>query len=147
MRREGRGVLWPLKGEPRSVRPSIVRMLVSLLVLAQGLALAACGGGATTAPASYPPGAIVVTADARKFDTSQLLVPADTRFTLVFVNREADQHNIAIRTKSGFDGDLLFRFDPISVQTVVLEAGPIAAGTWFFLCEVHPTMTGTVLAQ
>jgi plastocyanin len=120
--------------------------LLALIVLIPGLALSACGGGAT-APASYPPGAIVVTANARKFDTSQLLVPADTKFTLVFVNKEADMHNLAIRTKAGFDGDLVFRFDPISNSSVVLEAGPIAAGTYYFLCEVHPTMTGTVIAQ
>jgi len=129
------------------VRPSVLRMLVVFAVLVQGFALAACGGSATTAPASYPPGAIVVTADARHFDTSQLLVPADAKFTLVFVNKEADMHNLAIRTKAGFEGDLVFRFDPISVSTVVLEAGPIAAGTYFFLCEVHPTMTGTLIAQ
>ncbi len=129
------------------MRPTVLRTLVAITVLVSGIALAACGGSAATAPPSYPPGAIVVTADARKFDTSQLRVPAGSKFTLVLVNKEADQHNIAIRTKAGFEGDLLFRFDPISVSTAVLEAGPIAAGTYFFLCEVHPTMTGTVIAQ
>jgi len=126
---------------------TILRARLARFVLFGALTLAACGGGAATAPPSYPPGAIVVTANARTFDTSQLVVPADTKFTLVFVNKEADQHNLAIRTKAGFEGDLLFRFDPISVSTVVLEAGPIAAGTYYFLCEVHPTMTGVVLAQ
>ena len=129
------------------MRPSVLRLLVALVALVPGLALAACGGGSATAPASYPPGAIVVTTDNRKFDSTELLIPADTKFTLAFVNKEADRHNIAIRTKAGFEGDLVFRFDPISVSTVVLDAGPIAAGTYFFLCEVHPTMTGTVLAH
>jgi plastocyanin len=128
------------------VRRSVIRLLPALIVLISGLALAACGGGAA-APATYPPGAIVLTANARKFDTSQLLVPADTKFTLVFVNKEAEAHNVAIRTKAGFEGDLVFRFDPISNSTVVLEAGPIATGTYYLLCEVHPTMTGTVIAQ
>jgi plastocyanin len=129
------------------VRSSSLRTLVALVAIVPGVVLAACGGSAPAAAPTYPPGAIVVTADSRTFDTSQLVVPADTTFTLVFVNKEADQHNIAIRTKAGFEGDLVFRFDPISVSTVTLEVGPIAAGTYYFLCEVHPTMTGTVLSQ
>lgn len=129
------------------MRASSLRTLVALVVILPGVVLAACGGSSPSASPSYPPGAIVVTANARKFDTAQLLVPAGTKFTLVFVNKDGDQHNLAIRTKAGFDGDLVFRFDPISASTVVLEAGPIAAGTYYFLCEVHPTMTGTVIAQ
>jgi plastocyanin len=110
------------------------------------LAVVGCGGAATPAP-SYPPGSIVVTADARKFDTDRLLVPADERFTLVLVNDDSDQHNIAIRTMPGFDGEIVFRHDPISKSTFTTEVGPIAAGTYYFLCELHPTMTGTVVAQ
>jgi plastocyanin len=120
--------------------------LAALLVLIPALGLAACGGAATPPP-SYPAGAIVVTADARTFDTSELVVPAGTSFALVLVNRATDPHNVAIRTKSGFDGEIIFRHDPISATTVVLEVGAIPAGTYFFLCEVHPSMTGTVLAR
>lgn len=127
------------------MRPPLPRLVV-LAVLAPVLAIGACGSE-TKAPESFPPGAIVVTAQNRTFDTSQLVLPAGTPFVLVLVNRDADQHNIAIRTKPGFDGDLVFRHDPISASTVVLNAGPIAAGSYFFLCEVHPTMAGTVIVR
>ncbi|MEW5991961.1 MAG: cupredoxin domain-containing protein [Chloroflexota bacterium] len=110
------------------------------------LALAGCGGAATPPP-SFPPDAIVVTTENRTFSTQELIVPADERFSLVLVNRDGEAHNIAIRSKPGFDGELVFRHDPITASTVVLEAGPIPAGTYFFICEVHPAMTGTVLAQ
>ena len=80
------------------------------------------------------------------FDTKELQIPAGTTFSLAFVNEDGDTHNIAIRTKSGFDGDLLFRFDPVSATTLILSAGPIPKGNYFFLCEVHPQMSGTVFA-
>lgn len=127
------------------MRPGIGRPLVVALL---GLLLVVAGcGGAASPPPSFPPGAIVVTVENRQFSTTQLIVPADTKFSLVLVNRDGDPHNIAIRTKQGFDGDLIFRHDPISASTVVLEAGPIPKGTYYFICEFHPTMTGTVLAQ
>jgi plastocyanin len=126
--------------------PPRAALALAALVLAPVLVLAGCGGGATAAP-SYPPGSIVVTAEARKFDTDRLLVPADARFTLVLVNNDSEQHNVAIRTMPGFDGEIVFRHDPISKSTFTSEVGPIAPGTYYFLCEVHPTMTGTVVAQ
>ncbi len=119
--------------------------LVVLLALI-GLIAGACGGGATPAP-SFPAGSIIVTADSRAFDTTELQVPADAPFTLVLVNEESDAHNIAIRTRPGFDGDLIFRFDPVSRRTVVLTAGPIPKGAYFFLCERHPKMSGTVIVD
>ena len=125
---------------------SIARSRAPLSLLALLLALAGCGGSASPPP-SYPPGAIVITAQSQRFSTSELIVPADETFSLVLENRDADMHNIAIRTKQGFEGDLIFRHDPIAASTIVLEVGPIAAGTYHFLCEVHPAMTGTVLAQ
>ncbi len=112
--------------------------LVALLV-------AACGGAPSPSP-SFPAGAIVVHAKDRTFDTRELQVHAGTEFNLVFVNEDGDLHNIAIRTQSGSGGDLLFRFDPVSTKTVVLTVGSIPKGSWFFLCEVHPTMWGTVFA-
>jgi plastocyanin len=128
------------------VRPNIRRPLAAFALLGLLLAVAGCGGSASPPP-TYPPGAIVVTAENRRFDTSELIVPADSAFPLVLVNKDGDPHNIAIRTKRGFDGELIFRHDPITASTIVLEVGPIPAGTYYFICELHPEMTGTVLAQ
>jgi plastocyanin len=136
------------------VRPLLARHLrlarlatfPGAIALAAVVALAGCGGAATPAP-SFPPGAIVVTAQNQKFDTSELRIPADKKFVLVLDNKDGEAHNIAIRTNQGFTGELVFRHDPITASTVVLDVGPIAAGTYFFICEVHPAMTGTVLAQ
>lgn len=128
------------------MRPNTRRLLAASALLGLLLAVAGCGGSASPPP-TYPPGAIVVTAENRTFDTSELVVPAASVFPLVLVNKDGEPHNIAIRTKQGFDGELVFRHDPITASTIVLQVGPIPAGTHYFICEVHPSMTGTVLAQ
>lgn len=115
---------------------------ISLLGVAS-LLIAACGGVATPAP-SWPADAIVVTAKDRQFDTKELQIKGDTETTLVLINKDSDAHNIAIRTRSGFDGDVLFRFDPVSARTIVLPVGKLPKGSYFFLCDVHPAMSGTV---
>ncbi|TAK00209.1 MAG: hypothetical protein EPO36_09575, partial [Chloroflexota bacterium] len=121
------------------MRPSLARpfrldrlaTFPAALALAAVVALAGCGGAATPPP-SFPPGAIVVTAQNQKFSTSELRIPADEKFPLVLVNKDGEAHNVAIRTKQGFDGELVFRHDPITASTVVFDVGPIAAGTYYF---------------
>ena len=128
----------------RSSRPARGSRL-AIVLASVALIASSCGGSATPAP-SFPAGSIIVTAKNRVFDTKELRVPADTVVTLVLVNEESDLHNIAIRTGAGFDGDLIFRFDPVSIKTVVLTVDPIPKGSYFFLCEIHPAMSGTVVA-
>ena len=89
----------------------------------------------------------MVTAQNLTFDTDELFLPADKSFPLVLVNKDADQHNIAIRTGRNFDGELLFRMDPFGASTVQVPAGPFAEGTYFFICDLHPVMSGTVIVQ
>lgn len=126
--------------------PTTGRSYRFALVALIALLVAACGGSASPPP-TFPPGAIVVHARNRAFDTTQLVIPADTAFSLAFVNEDGDMHNIAIRTKSGFDGEVLFRFDPVGSGTVILPVGKIPKGNYFFLCEVHPNMSGNVVAN
>jgi hypothetical protein len=111
------------------------------------LAVAACGGPAATPVVTLSPGAIVITAHNTTFDRTELFLPADRTFPLVLVNEDVDMHNIAIRTARSFEGELIFRMDPFSSDTVEVPAGPIAEGTYFFICEVHPVMSGTVIVQ
>ncbi len=123
---------------------SLTARLITALVAVAFMA-GSCGGAASPPP-SFPAGTVVIHARNLAFDTKELQIPAGTTFSLAFVNEDGDTHNIAIRTKSGFDGDLLFRFDPVASTTIVLSVGPIPKGSYFFLCEVHPQMNGTVFA-
>ena len=79
------------------------------------------------------------------FDTDKLAFPADTETTLTFDNKDANTpHNFAIyeddtATTPLFQGDLV-----TGVATAEYKIPAIAAGTYYFQCDVHPNMNGTL---
>jgi plastocyanin len=92
------------------------------------------GGDATT----------TVTAANIEFDTATINLPADQPSTIHFVNDDAGvQHNIAIYeddtvTAELFQGELITGPDEIDYAI-----DPLAAGNYYFQCDVHPNMNGT----
>lgn len=103
------------------------------------------GGGATPAP-SLPAADVTVTAENIAFTETSLTIPAGKPFTLAFDNRDAGTtHNVAIHDASGAE---LFKGEIITGPKVVVYNVPaIPAGTYTFVCSVHPNMTGTVTAK
>lgn len=95
-------------------------------------------------PAEEPEAlALSISAENIQFDTDVLEVPADMPFRIVFENRDRDQHNVAIYTEQG--GEALFRgeiFGGPEEKTYTVD--PLEAGTYYFHCDVHPNMNGTV---
>jgi len=80
------------------------------------------------------------------FDTDTLNLPADTPTTLTFENKDANTpHNFAIyeddtATTPLFQGDIV-----TGPATVEFKLPAIPAGEYYFQCDVHPTMNGTVV--
>ena len=110
------------------------------------------GGGGTPAPSeTLAPDADVVevVAEGIAFDPLELTVAADAPFGIDFDQRDSGVggHNVEIRTEDGtslFKGQVLL--DPGQVQYVVPS---LEAGTYTFLCTVHPiaSMTGTLTVE
>jgi len=106
------------------------------------------GGSPTPAPsgASQPPAGTVVRESALNiaFEVGELQVPADAEFQIEFENKDAGiPHNIEIKDATGatvFKGDI---FNGVETRTYTVQA--LAAGTYPFLCTVHPNMTGTLV--
>jgi plastocyanin len=110
------------------------------------------GGGGAPGPipgtpppgGAPPPSSVSIAASGLQFDTSSFALPA-AGGTIRFTNNDAGtQHNIAIY-KDSSAADNLFRGDFLTgVDTVEYQVPPIPAGTYYFQCDVHPTMNGSV---
>jgi plastocyanin len=80
------------------------------------------------------------------FEQASVEVPADTAFTIHFDNKDAGQlHNVEIKDGGGAT---LFRGEIITGPAVIDYAvDPLPAGSYSFICSVHPNMTGTMTAS
>ena len=89
---------------------------------------------------------MTVTASGIAFDTSTIDLPANQPSTIHFVNEDnATQHNIAIFPSADDLANPLFRGDLVTGPGEIdYQVDPLEAGEYYFHCDVHPTMNGTV---
>ena len=127
------------------------RLTLTFGLVALAAVLAACSGASaapgaqSTPPAGTTGGATVaVVAKDIKFVTPAVAVKAGTAFAIDFDNQDGAPHNIAISDASGAK---VFKGDIVSSSKVSYQVPALAAGTYTFICEVHPDMKGTITAQ
>jgi plastocyanin len=126
-------------------RRSPVALVIAIAVLGAACAGTALGYGRP--PASLDPASPMLGAEGVAFDRTEVAVPANERFILVFENRDAVSHNVSIYA-DGAHRDRLFEG--------VLFGGPatrwypvpaLAPGAYEFVCDLHPNMTGLLTAH
>jgi len=98
------------------------------------------GGGGGGAPP------VQVVAANIAFDTDTIALPADVPSAITFDNQDAGvQHNISIYSDPSL-GQTLFPGDLVTgPETIEYAIPPEPAGEYYFQCDVHPTMNGTVV--
>jgi len=127
---------------------STIRAL-RLSLAAVALVVAGCGASAAAndhPPASLDPASPRISAVGIAFDAAALAVPANRPFTLIFENRENVPHNVSIyadaaRQDRRFEGAV---FSGPATRWYPVPA--LAPGTYVFVCDVHPDMTGSLVA-
>jgi plastocyanin/mono/diheme cytochrome c family protein len=109
-------------------------------------------GSATPAPqATLPPGATILelTAASISFDKKELTAPAGVAFGIHFVNTDAApiDHDVDIRTTD--NATVIADNAKILQGEVTYTIAPLKAGTYTFICSVHPvaSMTGTLTVK
>jgi plastocyanin len=100
-------------------------------------------GAAKQSPEKAPAGAVSIVAQGLAFDTPELTLPAQGEVVIAFDNQDAGiPHNVAIYTEQG--GDPIFQGEIVTGPTTVDYRFPAPdPGTYFFQCDIHPTMTGS----
>jgi plastocyanin len=103
----------------------------------------AAGGDSGSGTATVENGEVTITAADLAFDASTIEAPAGEAFTITLVNNDSAPHNISIYTEK--DGDAIVQGDIINQgETVTIEVPAQEAGEYYFHCDVHPDMSGTV---
>lgn len=112
--------------------------------LATAAVLAACGGTSPTQPAADPADAdSTITSVDIEFDQTTLTAAAGESFTLALVNEDSMPHNVAIYTESSASEEL-FIGEYVTDDTIVYEVPALEPGEYFFRCDLHPDMVGTL---
>ena len=124
------------------------RLTLALGLVTLAAVLAACSGAAagssSPAPSSGTPADVSISAKDLKFSQSQLSAKAGAAFTIDFDNQESAPHNVAIKDAAGA---LIFKGEIVTATKITYAVPALAAGTYDFLCEVHPDMKGQITAQ
>jgi plastocyanin len=122
-------------------------------------ASAAPSGAASAAPSGSPAGSPAASGGAAEtvlqlaaaniaYDQTDLAAPAGVPFQIAFTNNDAGiPHNVSIHQGSP-TGTEVFKgaiFTGVATQTYDVPALP--AGTYSFVCSVHPNMTGTLTVK
>lgn len=121
------------------------RLVAAPVLLATVAAIAACGGdgggeGLSTEPVPDDPDVVVVAED-MAFDPDEVRVAAGEPVTIVIDNRdEGVNHNIHVEDAPAPNKTRLEQGVSHQALTVNLEPGE-----YDFVCDIHPTMTGTIV--
>jgi plastocyanin len=99
-----------------------------------------------TITAAEGAGGIKVVAQNTAFDVKEIDLPADTPSKLTVENKDPFAHDLSIYQDESASGTPLFTFEPFpGPATKSFPVPAIKEGEYYFHCDIHPTMNGTVV--
>jgi len=134
-----------------ALRRSALLSLSALVVLAvsacapsqSGTDADGSSGGGTVAVTD---GVVEITAADLQFDANVIQAPAGEAFTITLVNNDSAPHNISVYTEQ--DGEEIVIGDVIDGgETIDVEVPALDAGEYYFVCDIHPDMNGSVVVE
>ncbi|MGW0469281.1 cupredoxin domain-containing protein [Streptomyces sp. NPDC003027] len=128
----------------RSRRPHMVVAIVVLCLLTALAGCSASGGTAPTSPSPSTPSATSVSEERIvikdfRFEPADLTVAPGVK--VFVVNEDSAPHTVTAEDATAFDTGTIE-----GGQTATFTAPP-TAGTYRYLCDIHPSMTGTLTVR
>ncbi|CAN5847282.1 hypothetical protein BH24CHL6_BH24CHL6_04020 [soil metagenome] len=120
---------------------------MALLGLLLAAMLAACGATAAPAVPQAPAEAdATIRSGSMEFDRDTVNVPAGKAFSLLYVNESPMPHNVSIYGDESLN-EKLYIGEIIEEGSVVYDVPAMPAGEYYFHCDIHPEMSGSVFAR
>jgi plastocyanin len=122
-------------------------LLLGVVVLAAaGAACSPAAGGQPASAGPVDPNAPVISAQGNVFSPATLTVKAGKAFTLRFDNKDGAPHNVAIYKDAGASEKISIG-EIVSSTSASQQVPALEKGQYFFRCDVHHEMTGTLVAE
>ena len=128
--------------------PIVIGIVLTQLNLGTGHAVAEEAGAHDAAAEEGGGSGLNVSAVNLQFNTDEIVLPAGEEAEIAFANEDASsiQHNIAIYESEG--GKELFPGEVIpGGQSTTYSVPALDKGEFYFQCDVHPGMNGTVKVE
>jgi plastocyanin len=126
------------------------RLALTLGLLILATVTVACsttsGGSATASAGPVDPNAPVVVAQNNVFSPATVTVPSGKAFSLTLDNKDGAPHNVAIYRDSSA-AEKVSIGEIVSSTSTTQQVPALEKGQYFFRCDVHQEMTGTIVAQ
>ena len=126
------------------------RLILGLALIGLVAVTAACSSGGGGAPATggsatvTAGGSVTIVTKDLKFLTTSITAPADAAFVIELDNQESVPHNIAVSDATGAS---VFKGEIVTAAKVANAIPALAAGSYPFICDVHPDMKGTITTE
>jgi plastocyanin len=93
-------------------------------------------------------GTIRVVAKDTAFDVDRIELPAEQPSKITLDNEDPTAHNLSIYRDESASGEPLATVEPFAgPATKTIDVDPLPAGEYYFHCDIHPVMSGTVVVR
>lgn len=126
-----------------------VLLAVVLVNLGVGEPVEAVAEGAAPAAeaAAAGPTTAEISAENLQFSTDELTFPADEEVILIFDNQDVAPHNVAIYGDDTLKEKFFIGAIIEGGESIDYDVPALAAGPYYFRCDVHPSMDGRLIVE
>jgi plastocyanin len=121
-------------------------LVLGLVVLAAVTAACSSTAGQPTVSGPVDPNGPTIVAQNNAFSTASVDAPAGKAFTLHFYNKDSAPHNVAIY-KDQSASEKVSIGEVVSSTKADQTVPALTAGSYFFRCDVHHEMIGTIAVK